>query len=323
MRAFVTGAAGFIGLVVARKLRERGHEVVAAVRDPARANSLSALGVSLVRSDLSNRAELERQVQRSDAVFHIAGAYRVGIPENERAAMYDSNVGATERVLDAATSAGVPRIVYVSTVNVFGNTRGRIVDEAYHRDVGEGFVSWYDQTKYLAHEAAAARIAKGAPVVIAMPGGVYGRGDHSELGNQLKRAFEGRLLYVAMTDVGVNYAHVEDVAEGILLALERGAVGEAYVLGGQVGRLKDGIEVAARLGGHKPPRLTVPVRLLRAAAPLGPLLGRSLGVPPNIAEVISASDGVTYWASDAKARRELDYSPADLETGLRRTFGLA
>ena len=96
-------------------------------------------------------------------VIHIAGSYLVGIPASERPAMYEANVGATQRVLDAAIAAGVPRIVYISTVNVFGNTHGRIVDETYHRDLTEGFVSYYDETKYLAHVAAEARIEAGAP----------------------------------------------------------------------------------------------------------------------------------------------------------------
>ena len=96
-------------------------------------------------------------------VIHIAGSYLVGIPASERPAMYEANVGATQRVLDAAIAAGVPRIVYISTVNVFGNTHGRIVDETYHRDLAEGFVSYYDETKYLAHVAAEARIEAGAP----------------------------------------------------------------------------------------------------------------------------------------------------------------
>jgi dihydroflavonol-4-reductase len=307
--------------VLVRKLVERGDRVVAALRDPKRAEDLGAAGVELVKSDLSNRAELERQMKDSDAVFHLAGAYRVGIPPRERAAMYDSNVGATERVLDAAITAGVGRIVYVSTINAFGNTRGRVVDETYRRDPAGGFVSWYDETKYLAHEAAEARARRGAPIVIVLPGGVYGRGDHSAVGQQLGQAYRGALRYRALSHVGLNFVHVEDVAEGIILASDRGAVGESYVLGGEIGRLDDGIDLAATLGGRRAPRMRVPVAALRALAPLAPYVGRFIGVPPNLAEVIRASDGVTYWATDARARSELGYAPVDLETGLRRTFG--
>ena len=290
------------------------------MRDPKRAHELTAVGVELVKSDLSNRAELERQMKGANVVFHLAGAYRVGIPPRQRAAMYDSNVGATERVLDAAIAAGVDRIVYVSTINAFGNTRGQVVDERFRRDPADGYVSWYDETKYLAHEAAEARARRGAPIIIVLPGGVYGRGDHSAVGQQLTQAYRGALRYRALSQVGLNFVHVEDVADGLLLAAERGTSGEAYVLGGQIGRLDDGIDLAASLGGHKAPGLRIPVGGLRLLVPLAPYVGRLLGVPPNLAEVIRASDGVTYWASDAKARKQLGYAPVDLETGLRRTF---
>ena len=106
----------------------------------------------------------------ADGLIHAAGSYRVGIPAAERPAMWDANVGTTKRVLDAAMRPASPRIVYVSTVNVFGNTHGRIVDETYRRDLAEGFLSWYDETKYRAHEAAEQRIAAGAPIVIVLPG---------------------------------------------------------------------------------------------------------------------------------------------------------
>jgi dihydroflavonol-4-reductase len=323
MRAFLTGAGGFIGGVLARKLRERGDTVLAAVRDPRRAEGLAAAGCELIVTDLSNARQLELAMRGSDAVFHLAGAYRVGIAATERAAMYDSNVGTTERVLDAAIAARVPRTVYTSTINTFGNTRGQVVDETYSRNPAEGFVSWYDQTKYLAHEAAEARIATGAPVVIVQPGGVYGRGDHSQLGAQLRQAFEGTLQYRALSDVGVNFVHVDDVAAGTVLAHDSGRIGQSYVLGGQIGRLDDGLEVAARLGGKTVPSLKIPTALLRAVAPAAPIFASAMGLPPNLREVISASDGVTYWGSDAKARSELGYGPADLETGLRRMFGVS
>ena len=106
----------------------------------------------------------------ADSVIHVAGTYRVGIPASERPAMYEANVGATQRVLDAAIALAIPRIVAISTVNVFGNTHGRVVDETYHRDLRDGFLSYYDETKYLAHVATEARAEAGAPIVIVQPG---------------------------------------------------------------------------------------------------------------------------------------------------------
>jgi hypothetical protein len=118
--------------------------------------------------------------------------------------MWDANVGTTTWLLDAAAAAGVPRIVYVSTVNVFGNTRGKVVDESYRRDLADGFLSWYDETKFGAHEVAEQRIADGAPITIAMPGTVIGPGDHTQIGRQLIAARDGKLPYVAGAELGTT-----------------------------------------------------------------------------------------------------------------------
>lgn len=309
MRAFVTGATGFLGGRLVARLRARGDDVVALVRRDA------ALDAELVRGDVSDRPALAEAMRGCDAVFHCAAQYKVGIPASERPAMFETNVRGTENVVDAAVDAGVPRVVYVSTVNVFGNTRGRVVDETYERP-GDDFLSEYDRTKYLAHVAVRERIRAGAPVVIAQPGAVYGPGDHSELGAQLEQARDGKLYAKALADVGVNAVHVDDVADGLLLVHDRGRVGESYVLGGELTRLGEMVDVVARLAGRRPPRLVIPTGLVRLLIPLGPLVGRAMGTGPNLRELISASAGVTYWASDEKARRELGYAPRALEAGL-------
>jgi nucleoside-diphosphate-sugar epimerase len=320
MRIFVTGAAGFVGGSVVRKLRARGDEVVAAVRDPDRARGLTRLGCRLVRSDLSSSAELVGLMTGADAVIHGAGSYRIGIPTSERPAMEESNVGATGRVLDAAISVGAGRIVYVSTVNVLGDTHGAIVDETHRRDISQGYLSWYDQTKYQAHQVAEDRIASGAPIVIGMPGQVYGPGDHSGVGEQLSGAFRGRLPYLALTDLGLALVHVDDLADGLIAALDVGRTGQSYVLAGASVRLIDALELAATLGGHGLPALHLPTGVLRAMVPLAGLLGGRFGLPADLSEVISAATGVTYWASHAKATAELGFAPRPLEDGLRATF---
>ncbi len=222
MRIVVTGGAGFIGSRVVARLRDRGEQVVALVRDPAKAPRLDGLGAELVADDLSDPARVREHLEAADAVIHAAGLYRIGITADERPAMWDANVGTTTRLLEAAEAAKVPRIVYVSTVNVFGNTDGRIVDESYRRDLALGFVSTYDETKFRAHEVAERRIEAGAPIVIAMPGTVVGPGDHTVLGEQLVQAYRGRLRYVAAAGIGVAPAHVDDVAAGITAAFARG-----------------------------------------------------------------------------------------------------
>jgi dihydroflavonol-4-reductase len=313
VRAFVTGATGFLGSRLVSKLRARGDEVVALVRSPQRARGLDA---ELVEGDLSDPARLADAMYGCDAVFHVAARYEVGVPPSQREPMFAANVTGTENVLDAAAEAGVARIVYVSTVNAFGNTRGRVVDETFERVPG-AWLSVYDETKYLAHRAAAERIARGAPIVIVLPGAIYGPGDHSELGAQLEQMRTGKLRVLALAGVGVNAVYLDDAAEGLLHAHDRGRIGESYVLGGRITTLREMIETTARLAGRRPPRVTIPSWLLRSLIPFGPLIGRAMGVGPNLRELISASDGVTYWATDEKARRELGYAPRDLEQGLR------
>lgn len=315
MKVVITGGAGLVGRAVVRALRERGETVIALVRDPRRAAHLAALGAELIESDLSDVAALTEQLREADGLIHAAGTYRVGIPASERPAMWEANVGTTTRIFDAAGAAATPRIVYVSTVNVFGDTHGRIVDETYRREAATGFLSSYDETKYRAHELAERRIADGAPIVIVMPSQVYGPGDESGFGEQLQRAHAGTLRYRA-ADVVIGLVHADDLAAGIVAALDRGRSGEAYVLSGPSTTFAHAIGIAARIGGHPPPRLRIPTSILRALAPLGRFVGQ-----PNLAEVISASAGVTYLATSAKAEAELGFTARDIETGLRDAFG--
>jgi nucleoside-diphosphate-sugar epimerase len=250
-----------------------------------------------------------------DAVIHAAGSYRVGIGREERGAMWDANIGTTTRVLDAAEVAKVPRIVYVSTVGIFGNTRGKVVDESYRRNIREGFLGWYDETKFGAHEVALQRSRAGAPIVFVMPSQVYGPGDHSAIGEQLAMAYGGTLPYRSLTGVGLGFVHVDDLAVGIVAALDRGAVGRSYVLSGPRHRLGEALAIAAGLGRKPLPRVALPDALLRVMASVGKVIGQ-----PNLREVVSSSAGVTYWASNERAGNELDWHPRALEDGLRDTY---
>ncbi|HET9498384.1 MAG TPA: NAD-dependent epimerase/dehydratase family protein [Candidatus Limnocylindria bacterium] len=320
MKAVVTGGAGFIGQVLIRKLEDRGDEVVAIVRDTERATVLAELGCTLVEADLGSITveRLAELLGESDALFHLAGSYRVGIPESEHVAMFTANVVATRTVLDAAVRAGVARTIYVSTVNAFGDTHGKVVDETYRRPQPPHFLSYYDETKYLAHLAAEERIAAGAPILIAQPGMVYGPGDHSQAGGVIRQAMAGTLPFLSAADLGGTLVHVDDVAAGLLLVHDRGQIGQSYVLGGEIATLREVVRRASALGGHDPPRLTTPAWMLKAIARFGALIGPILSESePNLGEAIRASDGVTYWASSAKAQRELGYAPRDLEAGLR------
>jgi nucleoside-diphosphate-sugar epimerase len=322
VRVVVTGGAGFIGRALVKRLVDRGGEVVALVRDPARARFLEGNRVRLLANDLSGVKSIAVHARGADALVHAAGSYRVGIKPAERPQMLDANLGTSERVLDAAVDAGVQRIVYVSTVGVFGDTRGEVVDETYRRDPADGFVSYYDESKYLAHVAAEKRIRAGAPIVIVQPSQVYGPHDHSITSEQLALAHAGRLRYLAMANTGLGWVHVDDlVVNGFVAALEKGRVGESYVLSGERMTLREAAAAAARVGGRRPPRLIVPTALLKAAAVVSDPLGGLPGLPDNLREVIRAGDGVTYYASEEKAREELGFSPRSLEQGIADTWG--
>jgi nucleoside-diphosphate-sugar epimerase len=320
MRVFVTGGTGFIGGHVARRLRERGDDVVALVRSPGKAEALTELGCELADGTLADKDAIRAGMDGCDAAVHGAAMYEVGIPESEHQAMYEANVIGTENVLRSALELKLPKVVYISTVGAFGNTKGQVVDETYEHP-GGGYTSYYEETKVEAHRLAKRLIAEEQlPGVIVQPGGVYGPDDHSAVGRQMNQFLAGRMPMLAFPDLGFNMVHVDDVADGVLLALDKGKVGEAYVLGGQITTMRELIETLARVSGRKAPKRDLPVGLMKAMTPLGPVVGKVMNQGPNLRELISSADGVTFWAKHDKAMAELDYSPRGLEDGLRDTL---
>jgi len=317
VRVFLTGGTGFIGGEVARLLRERGDDVRALVRTPAKAAALRDAGCELVEGDLSDESALRDALAGCDAVVHAAALYEVGVPDSGRERMVDANVRGTERVLGAALAAGVRKAVYVSSIVVFGNTRGEVADDDYLRPDGLRFTSLYEQTKVEAHQRAKEIAARGLPLVIVQPGTVYGPGDTSEFGQLAQRLLKGQLPALPFPDLGVVPVHRDDVASGILLALDKGTPGESYVLGTEPVRVGDYLARLAAVAGKRPPRFTVPTPLIKAMVPFGRVVGPLLGFPPNLRELVSSSDGVTFWATSPKAQRELGWTPRSLEEGFR------
>ncbi len=319
MKVLITGGAGFIGGAVTRQLLARGDEVVALVRDRNRTSGIEKIGAEVVEDDLSDVARLTAALDGVDALIHAAGSYRIGITKAERGAMWDANVGTTTRILDAAEAATTPRIVYVSTVNTFGNTRGRIVDETYRRDLGDGFLSWYDETKFGAHEVAEQRIAAGAPVLIAMPG----HGDRSAAttprpGPSSSRPGAARCRTSARPTLGSRRSTSTTRRRGSSPSSIAAGSAASYVLAGDCIRFITALEIAAKVGGKKLPALRIPNGVLRAMAPFGRLIGE-----PNAREIARSSAGVTYWASSQRAKDELGFAPRDPETAIRDTFATA
>jgi len=319
VKVFVTGGTGFIGGEVARQLRARGDEVACLVRNPDKAAGLTGLGCELAAGDLGDAEAIRAGIDGCDAVIHAAAMYEIGIPVKQHPEMWEANVAGTERVLKAASEASTAKLVYVSTVGAFGNTHRQVVDESYEHP-GKEFTSYYEETKLEAHKVAKRMIEDGLPGVIVQPGGVYGPGDTSQVADLLEQFFAGRLPLLPFPELGICLTHVEDIAGGILLALDKGHVGETYVLSGPVTTMREAIETVAAASGRKPPRYAMPTPLLKAMAPIGPLVGKLMGQPPNLRELISSADGVTFWAGHEKASRELGYAPRGLEEGLRQTL---
>jgi nucleoside-diphosphate-sugar epimerase len=320
VRVFVTGGTGFIGGEVARQLRARGDVVVCLVRTPEKAKKLTELGCELVSGDLSDEAALRQGMEGCDGLIHAAAMYEVGIPAKQHPAMYEANVSGSEHVLQAALEAKVPRTVYVSTVGTFGNTHGKVVDESYEHP-GKEFTSYYEETKLEGQRVAERMIAEeGLPAIVVQPGGVYGPGDTSQIADLLEEFFAGRLFLLPFPELGICLSHVEDVAGGILLALDKGKLGRTYVISGPATTMREAIQTVADLSGRKAPKRAMPTPLIKAMAPFGPVVGKLIGQPPNLRELISSANGVTFWASHEKASRELGYAPRGMEEGMRQTL---
>ncbi len=320
MKVFLTGATGFIGGEVARQLRDRGDQVSCLVRSPGKASELKKIGCEILAADLADREALSAGMTGHDAVIHAAAMYEVGIPESQHAAMYEANVTGTKNVLGAALGAGIDKVVYVSTCGAFGNTHHQIVDESYEHP-SDDFTSYYEQTKVEAHKLAKRMIAEDRlPCVIVQPGGVYGPGDTSSLGALLEQFLSGKMPLIPFPELGICLAHVEDTAGGILLALDKGVAGESYVIAGPPTTMREAIGIVASVSGRKAPRWVFPTTLMRALTPIGPLVGKIMGQPPNLRELISSADNVTFWASNEKAVRELGFDPRGIEEGIRQTL---
>jgi len=320
MKIFMTGATGFIGTSTARHLTEQGHDLTCLVRDRARASDLAALGCELVDGDLSDRDRLSGQMSGADAVVHNAALYEVGIPASRREALYEANVTGTANVLNACLTAKVPRVLYVSTCAVFGNTHGQVATEDFQRPDLD-FTSYYEETKYEAHQIALDLIEnQKLPCVIAQPGGVYGPKDHSAIASTIEQFLDGKLPMLPFPEFGTGLTHVDDIAAGLALILDKGELGQCYILNEGNTTMRGILEKTGEITGKKPPSRAMPTGVLKLLKPVGPLVGKLMNQPPNLGELISSADGVTFWADAAKAKKELGWKPRDLETGLRDTL---
>lgn len=316
MRYLVTGATGFVGGAVTRQLVAAGHEVVAIVRDPARAHTLAALGVTLRPGDVTDKASMRAPMEGADGVFHIAGWYKIGV--RDKSPGEQVNIQGTRNVLELMRELGIPKGVYTSTLAVNSDTHGKIVDENYY--FGGRHLSEYDRTKWVAHyEVAEPMMAAGLPLVIVMPGLIYGPGDTSAIHTMFSQYLRHALPMIP-SGTAYSWAHVEDIARAHLLAMEQGKTGEEYIIAGPAHTLVEAIELAQRVTGIPMPRQVAPGALRGLAAVMG-VLERVAPIPDEYtAEYLRVAAGVTYLGTSAKAQRAWGYRPRPLEEGLAETL---
>lgn len=317
MRYFVTGATGFVGSHVVRQLIEGGHQVVAVVRNPAKAQELVKLGATVVQGDVTDKESMREPMRNTDGVFHIAGWYKIGVKDKSDGEKI--NIQGTRNVLELMKELGIPKGVYTSTLAVNSDTHGKEVDESYHF-TGK-HLSEYDRTKWVAHyEVADPMIAAGLPLVIVMPGVIYGPEDTSSVRTTFIQYLQ-RKLPMLPGGTTFSWAHVDDIARGHILAMEKGKVGESYIIAGPTHSLVEAMQVARDITGIPTPRTIVPAGIMKALSIVMGAVAKIVPVPDEYsAEYLRVNAGTTYIGSNARARRELGYEPRPLKEGLTQTL---
>jgi dihydroflavonol-4-reductase len=310
-RVLVTGATGFIGSAVTRNLLARGQEVVALVEPGADTANLEGLDVKQVVGDLRRADDVRQVVNGCRAVFHVAALYRFWA--RDPSAFYAINVDGTRNVLGAASEAGVERLVYTSTVGTLGlenvTDSSTSADERSYPDVRHLYGS-YKRSKYVAEHEVLRAAAEGLPVSLILPTFPVGPGDRAPTptGQLVLDYLNGRVP--GFVNTILNVAHVDDVAEGQVLALERGRNGRSYILGGENLTLEQLLGELATITGLPRARIKVPRALsLVVAAVSETIEGRILHRHPSI-PLEAARMSTSQMAFDvSRAKDELGYAP--------------
>jgi dihydroflavonol-4-reductase len=318
MKAFITGGTGFVGGRVVQKLLERGDRVSALARSPKDIVDFQTRGIIPVPGDITNIESMRNAMRGSDVVFHIAGWYQFG--PRSRGVAEKVNVDGTRNVLGLAHELGIPKIVYTSTVGIYGDTHGQLINENTPIPTGP-FNSEFERTKWLAHvQVALPLIARGAPIVIVLPGGIYGPGDSSMVGDLMRRYYLRQIPVFSAPDFGLTFAHVDDIAEGHILAAEKGKAGESYILAGPAIYLRDMLRVWASILHRREPAWMIPTVLLKPFAPVVEALEPYLPIPEMFGSEPLRMLDVTYFARSDKARDQLGWHPRQVRPGMTETF---
>jgi len=306
VRALVTGATGFVGSAVARRLLRDGHRVRVLARAGSDRRNLQGLDVEVVEGDLTKPSTLLPACEGCDALFHVAADYRLWAPDPSE--LYRSNVDGTRAILEAAKRVGVPRIVYTSSVATLGIPKdGSPGSETTPVSVDD-MIGHYKRSKFLAEEEARKFAADGLSIVIVNPSTPIGPYDikPTPTGRVVRDAMAGKVP--AYVDTGLNIVHVDDVAEGHWLAFERGVVGERYVLGGFDMSLREVLTEIADIAGRSPPKIRLPHAVVMPIAYVSEAWARLTGMNPiATVEEVRMSKKRMFFTSE-KARRELGYT---------------
>lgn len=307
MRALLTGASGFVGSAVARCLLERGHSVRILVRASSSERNVTGLSIERVVGDLMEPASLRGVLRGCDTLFHVAADYRLWVPDKD--AMFRANVDGTRVLMEEALTAGVKRVVYTSSVATLGIVGGGVADETTPVSLAD-MIGPYKQSKFLAEEEVRRLVRQGLPAVIVNPSTPVGPRDikPTPTGRIVRDAARGRIP--AYVDTGLNIVHVDDVAEGHMLAYERGQIGERYILGGDNLTLQKILELIAGLAQRRAPSLRLSRHLLWPVALASEAYAslRRTATPLVTMDELRMARKRMFFSSE-KAMRELGYKP--------------
>lgn len=311
MHYFVTGATGFVGGYVTSQLLAAGHDVTALVRSRDDARDIAAYGVRPHIGSVTDKEGMRSGVRGVDGVFHSAG-HRLAF--SDRKTMDAVNVRGSRNVFELVRELSIPKCVFTSTLNVFSDTHGAVVDES-HRFTGRHLTE-YDRARAEAHFGVAVpMMSKGVPIVTLMPGMVYGPRDTSAMARLITRAMLGRVIAVSAS-TAYSWAHVMDVSHAHVLAMQFGRPGETYIIGGPAHTVREALILAGNSAGKKLQPIPIPSWVATGAAAL--LRPLSYIVPPwrRAADRLRIAAGVTYLGDDSKAREELGFDPRSLSDGM-------
>ncbi|MBW4634448.1 MAG: NAD-dependent epimerase/dehydratase family protein [Iphinoe sp. HA4291-MV1] len=314
MRAFVTGATGFVGANLVRLLLQEGYAVRALVRSHSRLDNLQGLDVEIVNGDL-NKPDLYRNIQGCQVLFHVAAHYSLW--QADQYALYQDNVLGTRNMLSAARQAGIERTVYTSSVAAIGVGKlGNVVNETHQSPVEE-LVGYYKKSKYLAEQEAKQAVKQGQDIVIVNPSTPIGPWDikPTPTGDIVLRFLRRQMPFYLNT--GLNFIDVRDVARGHLLALDKGKTGERYILGNQNLSLKELLDQLAEITGLSAPQKSVPTWLPLSLAWIDERILAPLGKPPSIPlDGVRMSHQLMYYDA-SKAVRELGLPQTPIRNALK------